>query len=87
MELKDILAERGETHGPYSRVADTALRLQDMTQGRDETSDMRFGRQMICAKLARIACGDPEHEDHWRDIAGYATLVADEIAKRSSGGG
>jgi hypothetical protein len=30
---------------------------------------------MICVKLARIACGDATERDHWRDIAGYATLA------------
>jgi hypothetical protein len=32
---------------------------------------------MILNKVSRILAGDPGHVDHWDDIAGYATLVAD----------
>ena len=34
---------------------------------------------MIVNKLARIYNGDPHYADSWRDIAGYATLVADRL--------
>ena len=37
------------------------------------------GLRMICNKLGRIASGDPSYEDSWRDIAGYATLVANHL--------
>jgi hypothetical protein len=37
------------------------------------------GLRMIVDKISRIVCGDPDFVDHWRDIAGYATLVADDI--------
>lgn len=30
---------------------------------------------MILHKIARIMNGDPDHIDHWHDIAGYATLI------------
>jgi len=34
---------------------------------------------MICHKMGRILCGNPEHADHWHDIAGYATLCENII--------
>jgi hypothetical protein len=34
---------------------------------------------MILHKIARIVNGDPNWSDSWRDIAGYATLVADRL--------
>ena len=34
---------------------------------------------MIAHKIGRILAGDPNHIDHWLDIAGYATLVAKEL--------
>lgn len=34
---------------------------------------------MIFNKIARITNGDPHYSDSWRDIAGYATLVADRL--------
>ena len=36
---------------------------------------------MIAHKLSRIACGDHTYDDNWRDIAGYATLVVEELNK------
>jgi hypothetical protein len=33
-----------------------------------------------CAhKIGRILAGNPDHKDHWDDIAGYTTLVAREL--------
>ena len=34
---------------------------------------------MICHKIGRIINGDANYEDSWRDIAGYAQLVADRL--------
>ena len=34
---------------------------------------------MICHKIGRILNGDPDYGDSWRDIAGYALLVADRL--------
>jgi len=39
-----------------------------------ETAAQGEAIHMICVKLARIVCGDPNHADHWDDIAGYARL-------------
>jgi hypothetical protein len=35
---------------------------------------------MIVMKISRILTGDPNHADHWADIAGYATLIANELS-------
>ena len=34
---------------------------------------------MILHKIGRIVAGDATFKDHWVDIAGYATLVADRV--------
>jgi hypothetical protein len=34
--------------------------------------------------LARIASGNPEHIDHWDDIAGYATLAANYLREKQN---
>ena len=39
--------------------------------------------EMICHKIARIVAGNPNFVDHWRDIAGYATLVANELEAKN----
>ncbi len=36
---------------------------------------------MIAHKIASILAGDPNEIDHWRDIAGYATLIVKELER------
>ena len=37
----------------------------------------------ICTKMSRVVNGNNNHVDNWRDIAGYATLVADRLEGNS----
>lgn len=39
--------------------------------------------EMIVHKIGRIVNGDPDVTDHWIDIAGYATLIADRLQGNS----
>jgi len=46
-------------------------------------SDAQYSSiMMITHKMARIANGNPDHEDHWLDIAGYATLQSGLLLKQ-----
>ena len=45
----------------------------------DFAPDQLEAINMIVNKIARIYNGDPHYADSWRDIAGYATLVADRL--------
>jgi hypothetical protein len=38
--------------------------------------------EMIVHKMGRIVNGNPDVTDHWVDIAGYATLIADRLEGR-----
>ena len=78
---------RGSTHGDYTHMAVTAQNIKCAMRAGDE-GRAAWGRlrpvqteslELIATKLARIMCGDSCCEDHWRDIAGYAILVADRI--------
>lgn len=77
--MNDILDEREKTHGDYHRVAMMAQELKDaMRRGKnwrtlDDTH--RETLEMIASKIGRILSGNPHEVDHWRDIAGYATLI------------
>jgi hypothetical protein len=42
---------------------------------------MRESLDMISNKIARIVNGNPSEPDHWIDIAGYATLIANRLIK------
>lgn len=39
--------------------------------------------EMIVHKIGRIVNGNPDVTDHWVDIAGYATLIADRLEGRA----
>ncbi len=74
----DILQEREKTHGDFARTAETAQQLKTVLHSaaavRAIPDVQAEALHMICSKLARIVCGDPNEPDHWRDIAGYARL-------------
>ena len=84
-DINALLAERGKTHGDYAvhalitqdlkrvithHVADLDRRLDD---------DMQETLDMIAHKIGRIIAGNPAEPDHWRDVAGYAQLVANRL--------
>lgn len=83
----DLLTERCATHGDYTNHAEAtqALKLAILNTicrpWLDYSAAQREALDMIAHKLGRILAGDPDFADHWRDIAGYATLVADRCSK------
>ena len=74
-----IIDERQKTHGDYYLNAMMAQELKDvLRRGKnwktlDDTE--RETLEMIATKIGRILAGNPHEVDHWRDIAGYATLI------------
>lgn len=82
--VREILEERGKTHGDYRVHAEVAQTLKEVffrTRGREKLNAAQAEAvDMILHKLGRIAAGNPNHQDHWNDIAGYATLAADRCA-------
>lgn len=79
-----LLKERGETYGDFRELARVKLAIVHAMRMHARTYTEAYiieGLDMIATKLARIANGDPMHVDSWRDIAGYATLVADLLEK------
>jgi hypothetical protein len=80
-DIKDILKERGGTHGRWvdqARTSETLWRVM-LSTDKDYSDSQRQALHMIATKLGRIICGDENEVDHWRDLAGYATLVADNM--------
>ena len=85
-KIDQILAERGQRYGKFKDHATISQKLKSaiaehMTQENFDSMqpDQLEALDMICHKLGRIANGDPHYADSWRDIAGYATLVADRL--------
>lgn len=83
--VSQILDERKKTHGEYATHARMAQDLKNVVRNSPNTSRLSDaqmeGLDMILHKVARILNGDPNHVDHWDDIAGYATLVSRELKK------
>lgn len=84
MDINEILKERGKRYGVF---ADHAMITQGLKNIINQYSrrhsayaaDQQEALDMIAHKIGRIICGDPNYSDSWRDIAGYATLVADRL--------
>lgn len=85
-----LLNEREKTHGDYAVHAAITQGLK-MVMRRDALEEkwrweldnsQREALEMIAHKIGRILAGDPNHADHWDDIAGYAKLVSIEITSR-----
>lgn len=79
--VQDTLNERGKTHGDFEKQAHTSQVLKNIisdTLVRNNKPLPDYQREaltMIAHKISRILNGNPAEPDHWRDIAGYATLV------------
>ena len=83
-DINEVLEERGKTHGCWTKQAETSQTLKDVLT-ECSTNCLSHGQsealQMICVKMSRIVNGNPNEPDHWKDIAGYATLVVKELEK------
>lgn len=89
MSIKKLLKERATTHGEFRQVAaldsglEVAFRmLATNSLEKDFNAYQIVALKMILHKLSRIGCGNPNEKDHWKDIAGYATLVVKELEKQ-----
>jgi hypothetical protein len=84
-DINALLAERGKTHGDYMMHAVITQNLKRIMRNhiadldRRLEHDMQETLDMIAHKIGRIIAGNPAEPDHWRDIAGYAQLVANRL--------
>ena len=84
-ETTEILKERGKRYGRFDGHADVTQRLKQVIatelhiRRKELANDQQEALDMICHKIGRIINGDADYEDSWRDIAGYAQLVADRL--------
>ena len=83
MSINKTLEQRGERYGKFKDVAATTYAPQEILRNAKNhehmTDDQVIALDMICNKMARIVNGDPNYIDNWHDIAGYATLVEQEL--------
>lgn len=76
---------RQSTHGDYADSARVAQKLKAYfraenilrkARGQKPLSDTQMDSlDMFAIKIGRIFAGDPDFDDHWDDIAGYAHIA------------
>jgi hypothetical protein len=80
-----LVVERGRTHGDFDENAAVAQALKAAMRRSAGWQRLNAAQaealEMIAHKIGRILAGDPGFRDHWADIAGYATLVADRCER------
>ena len=83
MNVDDTLVERGIRYGSFETHAQYAEDINQIFERSPNWSTMNADNKealrIIANKIGRILNGDPEYDDNWRDIAGYATLVLNRI--------
>ena len=82
MTIEKTLKQRQKTHGEFATHAKISQQLKAVLWEHDFQeldADQIEALEMICHKIARVLNGNPNHHDHWHDIAGYATLVGDRL--------
>ena len=80
-----VLDSRAKDYGKFIEGAEIMQMIKRLVHNyidvRDTqlAFDQREALDMIIHKMGRIINGNPDKVDHWVDIAGYATLVADRL--------
>lgn len=82
------LSVRGQRYGKFEDHAEHSLAIKTLLftlMGEEKAKTLKADQVeaicMIAHKLARITNGDPHYDDSWRDVAGYAQLVANRLAQ------
>jgi hypothetical protein len=91
--METTLVERGNRYGKFKGHADVTQELKSVmrghcasqTQWTKLTPSQCEALEMIVHKIGRIlnVGGDPNYDDTWVDIAGYAQLVVNELRGKS----
>ncbi|QAY00903.1 hypothetical protein HC6_0022 [Escherichia phage HC6] len=78
-----LITERGSRYGKFKDGAEIMQELKGVMREVDGwhnlTPSQREALDMIQHKIGRILNGDPTYDDSWKDIAGYATLIVNEL--------
>lgn len=78
-----LITERGSRYGKFKDGAEIMQSLKDTMRDVDGwnnlTASQKEALDMIQHKIGRILNGDSTYDDSWKDIAGYATLIVNEL--------
>lgn len=88
--IQTTLNERGSRYGEFKTHAAITMSMKRFFRGLETWNTLTPSQQealdMIAHKIGRIINpgADPNYADSWVDIAGYATLVAQEIEEATT---
>lgn len=77
-----LLQERGAEYGPNWDSYVTIRRALQTNEPMKYSNVQRYALDMIAMKLSRLVEGNANNVDTWADIAGYATLVKNELTNK-----
>lgn len=84
-DINTTLNERGTRYGEFTSHAVITQSLKrvmvDTTGWRKLSDDKKESLEMIAHKIGRILNGDPEYDDSWVDLSGYAQLIVNNLRK------
>jgi len=82
-DIDSTLKERGSRYGRFATHAEITQDLKNtmwLSPNWLKLSDAQAeALEMVAHKIGRILNGDPNYDDSWRDIAGYAELIVKEL--------
>jgi hypothetical protein len=81
MTPEELIAQRHKTHGSFVDNSAVSQAIKNTIRNSPaKLTDMQMeALDYIAGKIGRICSGNADEADHWRDIAGYATLVAQSL--------
>jgi hypothetical protein len=86
-DINETLEHRGSRYGTFIDNATLCQMLKTVIRQSNAFPSMDpmhiEALDMITHKISRILNGDPNYDDSWRDIAGYAMLVVKELEKNN----
>lgn len=81
--VEALITERGTRYGKFKDGAAIMQELKFVMREVDGwhqlSPSQKEALDMIQHKIGRILNGDPTYDDSWKDIAGYATLIVNEL--------
>lgn len=81
--VDQTLNERGSRYGKFVDHAEITQSLKLVMSRTPKwevlSPSQKEALEMIQHKIGRILNGDPDYDDSWHDISGYASLVAKEL--------
>lgn len=86
-QVSQVLNERGKRYGDFTHHAAVCQDLKDSmmfhaySKYTQLSPDKKQALDVIADKIARILTGDPEYDDNWIDIQGYAKLAQERLQK------